>query len=418
MRTAAVKQDLAAGQEAVLHDYAQRLVRHAQGRRAVHVHLSRLQPYNRRDHHLRIAASAFDNLLKRFDGQFFRLGNGDLVCVVRGATVAEIDDVVLKLRFLFSDDPLTHDDDTPGGPGFCSWYDLARDYADFRAMAEHMVRLAEIRAREQMEALERGDSAEDAEANLAPLDPARLARLEQAVANMDLRPLIRRQPICAILPNMPPKVVLNELYVSIGDLRRKVMPDVDLAADRWLFQRFSQTLDLNLLGLLPTLEQGVVTAASININVSTLLSTQFLAFDAKFRALTHKTVVFELQPVDVFGDISSFVFARDFVRERGYRVCLDGLNHLTFPLLQRGQLGCDLEKIVWAMDMEHDASAERRERLRQAMAEAGPSRVILCRCDSPRAIAFGHQLGITLFQGRHVDRLMTGAAAPGRGTGL
>ena len=61
----------------MLLDFVRRLDRFREGRRGVHLHLSRLRPYNRRHHHLRIAATTFDSLIPRFDGSLFRMQNGD-----------------------------------------------------------------------------------------------------------------------------------------------------------------------------------------------------------------------------------------------------------------------------------------------------------------------------------------------------
>ena len=136
--------------EALLLDHAQRLKRFTEGRRAIHVHLSRLRPYNRRRHHLRIAASAFEPLVSGHEGLVFTLFNDDLVVICKDATVAEIDDFVLRLRFLFSDDPLLlADADKEGADPFCSWYDLEADYAAFVAVAEDI-----LEARERAEAAE------------------------------------------------------------------------------------------------------------------------------------------------------------------------------------------------------------------------------------------------------------------------
>jgi hypothetical protein len=126
-------------QEDFLADYARRLQHHLPGRRAVHLHLSRLSAANRREHHLRIAVSAWEGLIKKFDGQLFQLGNNDIVVVTKGAAVAEIDNVVLKLRFLFSEDPLADSSGESGNQTFCTWYELARDYPRFVAMAQDML---------------------------------------------------------------------------------------------------------------------------------------------------------------------------------------------------------------------------------------------------------------------------------------
>ena len=44
--------------------------------------------------------------------------------------------------------------------------------------------------------------------------------------------------------------------------------------------------------------------------------------------------------------------------------------------------------------------------LLEAIERCGKSRVIFARCDSPEAVRFGYDLGITLFQGRFIDSLM------------
>jgi len=399
MRGGALRQEAPTHQEMLLLDHAVRLGRSPAGRLAVHLHLSRLRPNNRREHHLRIAASSFDTLLKRHDGQMFHINGDDLVLLLHQAPRDEVDRVVGKVRYLFSDDPVA------GEPGadFATWYDLARDYPAFRAMAEATAREAEGRRK----LVAKGTDADD-DLPRPPLTAQGLARLETSLVNMDLTSLLRRQPIAALKPGMEPRVVFNEMYVSIPELRRRVMPDADLTADPALFQHLTQALDQRVLSLLPQVDGHIPTATSVNVNVATLLSPQFQSFDAKLRQFSAKTIVFELQPADIFRDIGAYMFARDFVRERGYRLCLDGLNHLSYPLLRSGELGFDLEKILWASDLAAEGVDPRRERFRQAVKMAGAARVILCRCDGPEAVEFGHALGIMLFQGRYVDRIITG----------
>ena len=49
-------------------DYARRLNKFRNGRRAVRLHISRLRPHHRPDQHLRIAASTFDLQVSKFEG--------------------------------------------------------------------------------------------------------------------------------------------------------------------------------------------------------------------------------------------------------------------------------------------------------------------------------------------------------------
>jgi hypothetical protein len=419
-------QEPVSDQHALLLDYVERLNHHRDGRRMIHLHLSALRPQNRRDHHIRIAMNAFEGLIRRFEGQMFHLRNDDLFIGLRGAGVAEIDDVVLKLRFLFSEDPLFGlEEAAPGAPGagapagapgpgaqaFCTWYDLGADYIQLLNDVRYLVRASENRAARAAA----GDCAEPRVDERRPLDPVTLGRLETAMRTIDIGGLVRRQPICAVVPGSAPKPMFSELFVSIALLHKKLVPDIDLFGDRWLFQRLTETLDQRVLSILPEVEGRTSLPTCVNVNVRTLLSPEFLVFDKLLRQRTQKVMVFELQSIDVFGDMGSFMFARDFVRDRGYRLSLDGLNHLIFPLFDRAALGFDFQKIHWSPDIVTEMQQKRRAALRDAIKTAGSNRIILCRCDSADAVGFGHSVGISLFQGSHIDALLgqapTAAAA-------
>ena len=92
-------------QEYLLLDYLQRLGRSVEGRMAVHIHLSRLRPQNRQDHHVRIAATTFEGMTQTYDGQVFILSSSDLFFVCKDASIDDIDAAILKVRHLFNEDP-------------------------------------------------------------------------------------------------------------------------------------------------------------------------------------------------------------------------------------------------------------------------------------------------------------------------
>ena len=126
------------GEEDILRDYVERLGKFQAGRRVIHVHLSRLAPYNQRRHHLRIAGSAFEMLVRSFEGAQFTLFNNDLVVICKDATISQIDEYVLRLRFLFSEDPLFQAEDE-GDDAFCTWYDVEQDYEALLALTRELV---------------------------------------------------------------------------------------------------------------------------------------------------------------------------------------------------------------------------------------------------------------------------------------
>ncbi len=405
-------------QEAALLDFVERLRKFTKGRRAVHLRLSRLRPYNRRAHHLRIASTSFDELVRDFDGALFRLFNNDLVVICNGAEVADIDRSVLHLRYLFSEDPFLKNDED-GDARFCVWFDLEEDYLDLLSLAQRMV---SAQARHAQRKTERSDKAparkiaeekeekdeKGEEAPHSPLDPPNLAALEQAIAQTDLSTFIRRQPICAVVRDRKPEPVYYEIYTSIEALRQIVMPGVDLRANQWLFQDFTKHLDRRMIAYLAQNDDATLqNAFSVNLNVSTLLSPEFLDFDEVLNSGTRGGIVIEVQLFDVYAELGNFLFARDFLHERGYRFCLDAMTHLSLPLIDREGLGFDLVKLLWSADLYDQLSGARGQGVREAALKIGSERLILNHCDTEQALEVGDSLGITLFQGRLLDEMLS-----------
>jgi EAL domain-containing protein (putative c-di-GMP-specific phosphodiesterase class I) len=392
-------------QEHQLFEFLQRLVKFRAGRRAIQINLSLLLPYNRRPHHIKIAVNTFEFLAKRFDGQIFTMANCDMIFIWKDAKVAAIDEIVMKVRHLFGHDPLTEDIDAHQESRFCSWFDLERDYEPFLAIAQRHYDEYQKRNRRLAAITASADAAQSAE--LPPLSPHRLGELVDTIGRADLSNMMRRQAIAAIAQNTAPVALFRELYISIDELREIVLPGYNIASDRWLFQHLTQTLDQRMLQLLAKNDDSAIaTAFAVNLNVATLTSDRFLAFDAALPSATRGSIVIELQLIDIFSDLAAYVFARDFVKERGYRVCLDGVTERMLPFVDRDRLGLDLVKIQWNSDILGESRTERRKEIRDLITAFGRARVILCRCDTAEAVSVGQALGIVMFQGRHIDRLL------------
>jgi len=395
----------ALSQERLLLEYIERLARNLEGQRVVQLHLSRLRPYNKRMQHIRLAAAAFDAMVSTFEGQNFLLDNCDIIWVGKCPNPTELDAAVMKVRYLFSEDPLTHGTEEDDIARFCTWFILAYQYDDVIDMVKQMMREADRRRRAPLP--KPGSSASQA-AETKPMDSRILLRIKSDFERFNLARLLHRQPIAVMLPNIPkPDVVFHEIYVSIGDLRMAVAPDIDIFSDVWLFQYLTQSLDNRLLAMLTGSDDPALTTSfSINLNVATVLSPAFVNFDASLKHVARGTVVVELREIDIFADISSYMFARDFLHERGYRVCLDGMTHRTIGFIEREKLGIDLMKLMWNPTLVDDLSQRNHAELQDSINRAGRARIILSRSESDEAVRFGQQLGITMFQGFHVDKVV------------
>ena len=171
---------------------------------------------------------------------------------------------------------------------------------------------------------------------------------------------MRRQSICAVAGTDLPRPVFKELFISIGKLAQQVLPNVNLAANRWLFQHLTETLDLRVLKLITQEDnRDLHSSFSVNLNVGTLLSREFAEFDTSLRTGGRGTIMIELQLIEIHSDVTNYMFARDFVRERGYRDCIDGVTHQSLPVVERQALGADLVKLAWLPELSDGVSDKR-----------------------------------------------------------
>lgn len=387
-------------QEIALLDHLGRLDKLRHGRTAIHIHISNLAAAYRRDNYIRIAANAFVQSVHSFEGRLFTLANKDLVFVARDVPFEALNSAVDKLRSLFAEDPIAQFSQKPSAPDFCTWYNLETDYEALRGMAQEMLRQAEqIRDHNELH------SSVDPATLLKPIRPELVARLEDALGKTDISNIVRRQTACTLLDGQPPQPLFEEIFVSIEDLQGIATPGIDLLADVWLFRYLTQTLDRRVMAML--IRDGVTSTRpfSINLNVATVLSPEFGRFETTFANQLRGRLVVEMNKIDVFSDMGAFLFARDYLHELGFRICLDGLTHHTMAYYDRERLGFDLVKLYWTPDSIDNMRPEMMPIIRANVMETGQARTILCRCDSPRAIEIGQDLGIVMFQGRHVDHI-------------
>jgi hypothetical protein len=242
---------------------------------------------------------------------------------------------------------------------------------------------------------------------LIPLTTQRLANIERDLESADLSRVMRRQPICAAVPNMMVRRVFDEFYVNIAHLKQMMTGNVDLTSNRWLFKYLTQVLDARMLEMIGrNAGRYIDRPISINLNVETLLSDYFTRFDALIKPSMKVSIVIEIQIADVFSDMAAFMVAKETVQKLGYRVCLDGLTSLSFTQIDREKLGFDLAKLQWNADLESDLKSRENKQLADAVRQCGPNRIILCRCDGRQAVDYGQALGISLFQGRFLDKII------------
>lgn len=379
------------------------------GRFALHVHLDLLKPESRSDHTLRAAETTFKGFITRGGASFYWLTDASFVVLFKAPHSDSMRSALVKIRFLFASDPLLRgrsasgesDEDDP----LVTWINLDRMFDSFLEMVK--ARVASHGAMRisggRRTAAKKSEAARKRPA--APLTPDILKKIDNALSGADLSSHIRRQPVFAVVGHGTPDPVFTEVYVSIGDLRESLIPHVDLSSNVWLFQKLTQTLDRRVLSILSRRDDKTLSSGfSMNLNVSTILSDEFLRFDESLSPGNHGTVILELRTEDIFSNLTGYFFARDYVRQRGYRICIDGLNWRILPYLNIPGLGADMAKMTWQSDLPDILASPAGKAARHLIEADLYGRVILNRCDDNEAIETGQNMGFTLFQGRALDR--------------
>lgn len=343
-------------------------------RRALVLRLSRLPVAFARPHHLRLARAALDPLRSEDHAELFDLPSSDTVVLWRGSSNRALRACLDAVSELFAG---------TGYPGadpstLCLVLDLPEQ-------ADTLLRLAwENRA----EIPDRRPIAD----MRTPLDAGGLAGLESVLARADVARFVRRRPVCAATQGGGLRLAWEKRVLSVGELESALAPDSALRAEPWLFRRLTRTLDRRMLALLASPgELQDVGPFALDLNVASILSADFLRFDATLPAALRGRVVLDLRAPDILSDLPAFLLARDFAHARGYRILLHGIGAELLGALPLMRLGLDLLQLRWSAAL---AEAE------PETLGADPARLMLGQADTAQAVAWGRLRGIGLFQGR------------------
>lgn len=365
----------------------------ASGWTCIVFNLSGLLEEYKSEYQVKIAVNLINDLLKNFEGGIYMFADGSIAVLCNQLSDVLQGKLIFQLRYLYMDDPLAYHSDGQENPAFCAIFHLRHEW---RECADYCTRRM----------MQVGKKQEKEDGN-APVTLARMAAVERTLDKLDITEALRRQPVCAITFSGAIKRVFDEIYINMAQLRQMLKTDVDLSSNKWLFKYITQLLDQKVLGMIGAdAAKHLAQPVSININVEALLSDWFAEFNAALGASYKVSVVFEVQVVDVFADVSAFNVARETAQKAGYRICIDGLTTESFLHIDRTRLKADLVKLQWNADLSSDLDAPENRELAEAVTRCGANRIILCRCDSKAAIEYGQALRISLFQGRHLDGLI------------
>ncbi len=364
-----------------------RVARNPSGYSVLYINISKLRPKNRHPEFVKIFAKLFDSIAGNANGTLFILSNGDFVILGREITENIVEAAIKKLRDGLSTDPLLHQHESKD---FFKIYNFPEDFSKFYQLIEHMQTQAQIDKKETQSQQKRAVSAEE------------IDDLTKALDFIDISEIVKRQSVLRVDKSGNFKVFFQEFFIAVKDLVKKFDPTLDLLASRWLFYYFTQALDKKTISaLLSSNLQKWPEIISLNLNLSSVFSHEFVKFAKTFLKPEQKIIV-EVQLMDVFNNLPKYFKTKEILQSGGHLLLIDSVSPTTLKMLNLDLLKPDLIKIFWEPLLEYDSNNQDFKRIINAV---GKENIILAKCDSPKALKWGLQYGITAFQGPFIDEI-------------
>lgn len=343
---------------------------------------------------------------RQVDGRIFELTNKSVLLFFKKEYKDELQAALIRLQFIFNDELIASGKSQILDTSFVKLYETHEQLND---LYDEITNSSPFVSKEEENTpkLNLFDKISNVSGlsrkKLRDLSPVLLDKLQKSLLQVDFSSLIRRQAVCAVIGKSAPQMIFEEVFVAIPDLRDILLPDVNLNSNPWLFNCLTETLDKRVLAHVSQHDDGsLVSNFSLNLNVSTILSDEFLEFDESIPPPLRSSIVLELQLVDIFNDVKAFLLAKAFAQYRGYKICIDGITVDKLQYINRENLNSDLMKIIWHPSFLDVINTDKH--FKDYVNKAERAKMILCRVDDSKAIEIGNSLGINLYQGRYVQR--------------
>lgn len=238
---------------------------------------------------------------------------------------------------------------------------------------------------------------------LGEQDIDRVVEVNQQIGNGAFaKVFIRHQKIAEITSGNAPVDIMHEYFVGMDALKEHVFLDVELRGSGNLFNQLTITLDRLLLDAFDDANPARA-RCSINLNVESVFTRAFEAFLGDSNEKPFSNLAFEFRQANVLQQYDEYEVAANLITSRDGTIAIDAIFPETVGIVNMHRLNADMAKIFWRQGAETILPQFKSEI--EAMQEAG-TRVVLARVDDDLGIKVGHDLGITMFQGFHIDDLL------------
>jgi hypothetical protein len=349
---------------------------------AVIFNLSNMLERNKNDYQINVAINILFDLNRKNKNKIFVLDNKDIVIIFEASNRDFVDKMIFQLRYLFIDDQIAFKKPNIENPNFAKVFVLAFQKLEFLSLFEEKT----------------VKQAKYTESNANKI----FETISQDIENLKLTNLIRNRSSAIIVPHKPINNIFTEYYISISQLKEILELDINLYSNKILYQFIKNKINTKLLETikdnLPLFIQG---PTNINLDSENILSDYFVDFHKSLKSVSNATVIVDFDIEDIFLDITAFTYAHNFLKELGYKICIDGLDCDNITHINPETFGADLIKIRYS---EENDNSINQSILKKYISKFSKNRTILTHCHNKKSLEFGTEVGFYLFQGLAIEK--------------
>ncbi len=237
--------------------------------------------------------------------------------------------------------------------------------------------------------------------NTIPLDIGNLYAVMDVIDNVRINEAIRLRPIVAIVKGKLEGIYFNDFYFSDAAVSKKMEPNVDLKAEKWLHSYLQQSLELKLMDAVQSTHNPIVPAlVLLPLSLETLFKESFDIFNFGLKSKGLRLIV-GLSVDDVLANPVLYEQAKGFLKTQHHKILLNSLTADNLPYIDISGMNLDFVKITWSEKL-----PELINDVKKVIEIVGANKVILSGCDTQDTVEWGAKLGIRFFEGDYTDALI------------
>ena len=358
--------------------------------------LSNLQEDNKTPETNSIAASILKDKLP-FDGDIYILPHGDIIAVCNSNDNELVDDAIFQMKYLFSDDPLTHNRNKES---FCNQFNLSIDLDTFYAQCMYKAANSNIPSQFQTPAQAAANTPEEEQQDSLLMNLTH--KVEELVEELDFTKISQNIPVYIKKGDIN-KVIFEEFKIDDKALKNELCMKTDLCDNTNIFYFIREFVEIHLLISLVNIiqENKRDIGYCIELNINTILSEEFKIFDSALNESIRKSIIIGIHIGDVYRDINNYHKVRNKLAKKGYKLCITGVDHKSFLFVDRKILEADLIKLQWSSEM-NQIESELSNELISKINVTGSSRVILVGIEGHDISQTAQDIGLSLYQNNGV----------------